>query len=140
MTFEWVAVATACVQFFQTLGGAIFIAVAQSVFQNGITEGIERDAPGLPPQAFINSGASQIRQVLAQLNATEYTVPVLSAYLQGLRNAYFISVGCAGAAFVVALGFSWKKIKKHNQAAGGKEGSAEKGGFKKDGNGETAEA
>lgn len=62
---EDIAVATACVQFFQSFGGAIFIAVAQTVFQNGLIEGIRRDVPGLNPQIFINSGASQVRQVLA---------------------------------------------------------------------------
>ncbi|KAL2016838.1 hypothetical protein VTK56DRAFT_2913 [Thermocarpiscus australiensis] len=129
---EWVPVGTACVQFFQSLGGAIFIAVAQAIFQNGLTEGIERDAPGIPPQAFINSGASEVRRVLAQLNATQYTTAVLNAYLQGLRHSYFITVGCAAAAFVVACGFSWKKIKKHNPGAAGEAGAVENGEAKAD--------
>ncbi|KAK3937861.1 major facilitator superfamily domain-containing protein [Diplogelasinospora grovesii] len=115
---EWVPVATACVQFFQSLGGAIFIAVAQAVFQNGLTEGVQRDAPGLPPEIFINSGASQVRSILEQLHATRYTDAVLNAYLSGLRHAYFITVGCAAAAFVVACGLSWKKIKKQGGGGG----------------------
>lgn len=129
MPHEWIPVATACVQFFQSMGGAIFIAVAQSVFQNGLTEGIQRDAPGIPPEVFINSGASQIPQVLAQLHATQYLTPVLTAYLQGLRNAYFISVACAAAAFCAACGLSWKKIKRHNPAAneGAEKGEANGG-------------
>ncbi|GAB1315837.1 Efflux pump roqT [Madurella fahalii] len=132
MPLDWIPVGTACVQFFQSLGGAIFIAVAQAVFQNGLTEGIQRDAPGLPPQIFINSGASQIRQVLAQLNATQYTEAVLNAYLDGLRNSYFISVACAGAAFLAACGLSWKRIEKRNAAMAGVEGVVEMGESKKD--------
>jgi hypothetical protein len=137
VSHEWIPQATACVQFFQSLGGAIFIAVAQAVFQNGLTEGIERDAPGLPPQAFINSGASEIPLVLQQLGASQYLTAVLTAYLDGLRNSYFITVGCAAAAFVAACGLSWKKIQKM-KAAGPGEGEAEKGEAKGEADGESA--
>lgn len=119
------------------MGGAIFIAVAQSVFQNGLTEGIARDAPSLPPQAFINSGASQIPQVLEQLHATQYLTAVLTAYLAGLRNSYYITVACAAAAFLSACGLSWKKIQKR-QAPTAEKG-AEEGEAKKDGDGESNE-
>lgn len=109
---EDIAVATACVQFFQSFGGAVFIAVAQTVFQNGLIEGIRRDVPGLDPQIFINSGASQVRQVLASMGMEQYTTAVLSAYLTGLRHSYYITVACAAAAFCSVLGLSWINIKK----------------------------
>lgn len=109
---EWVPQATACVQFFQSLGGAVFIAVAQAVFQNGLIEGMEKNAPGIPPEIFINSGASQVREILKTLHAEAQTEAVLRAYLQGLRNSYYITVACATCAFFVACGLSWKKIQK----------------------------
>lgn len=121
-------------QFFQAMGGAIFIAVAQSVFQNGLAEGIERGAPGLSPQIFINSGASEIPQVLERMGASRYLIPVLTAYLDGLRNSYYITVACSGAAFLAACGLSWKKIQKRKPAGAGSpdEGEAEKGEGKTD--------
>ena len=122
-------------QFFQSLGGAIFIAVAQAFFQNGLAEGVERDAPGIPPQIFINSGASQIPQVLEELHAEQYLTEVLTAYLDGLRNSYFITVACAAAAFVAACGLSWKKIHKQKAAVPGG-GEVETGEVSGDANGE----
>ncbi|KAK4166379.1 putative HC-toxin efflux carrier [Cladorrhinum sp. PSN259] len=120
MPLEWIPVATACIQFFQSIGGAIFIAVAQAVFQNGLIDGVEKNTP-LPPDLFINIGASQVRQVLedpkSPTYAPQFVEPVLAAYLQGLRNTYYISAACASAAFVVALGLSWKKIQKQNAPA-----------------------
>ncbi|KAK1759646.1 putative transporter [Echria macrotheca] len=110
---EWIPVATACVQFFQSMGGAIFIAVAQALFQNGLTEAIARDAPGIPAEIFINSGASQVRQILKKLGAEQFTDAVLGAYLDGLRNTYYMTVALSGSAFIVACFLSWKKIKKH---------------------------
>lgn len=109
---EDIAVATACVQFFQSFGGAIFIAVAQTVFQNGLVEGIRRDVPGLDPQIFIKSGASQVKQILASMGMEQYTTAVLSAYLTGLRHSYYITVACAAAAFCAVSGMSWINIKK----------------------------
>lgn len=107
-----IPVATACVQFFQSLGGAVFIAVAQTVFQNGLVAGVARDAPGVAPEIFINSGADQVRQVLQRLGKEQYTTAVLSAYLDGLRNTYYISVACGAAAFFAASGLSWISLKK----------------------------
>lgn len=109
---EDVPVATACVQFFQSFGGAIFIAVAQTVFQNGLVAGVERDAPGLDPEIFINAGANQVREILRSMGQEQYTTAVLSAYLAGLRNTYYITVACASAAFFAALGLSWVSLKK----------------------------
>ncbi|KAK6073445.1 major facilitator superfamily transporter [Seiridium cupressi] len=103
---------TACIQFFQSLGGVLFIAVAQTVFQNGLIEGIARDAPQINPLVFINSGASQIRQVLAAMVQVDAIDAVLGAYTTGLRNTYYISLGTAAAAFLTAFGLQWKKIDK----------------------------
>ncbi|KAH8896988.1 MFS general substrate transporter [Thozetella sp. PMI_491] len=120
LPLEWVPVGSACVQFFQSLGGAIFIAVAQAAFQNGLTQSVQENAPGIPPEIFIHSGASQVRDILASLHAEQLLNVVLEAYLLGLRHAFYISTGCAGGAFLMATGLSWKKIEKHG---GGKKRS-----------------
>lgn len=125
MPLEWVPVATACVQFFQSMGGAIFIAVAQAVFQNGLSEGVRSNAPGIDPQIFINGGASQVRQILEKMHAERFINAVLEAYLQGLRYSYYITVACAAAAFVAACGLSWKKISKRRKAGGDESGGSD---------------
>ena len=109
---EDIPVATACVQFFQSLGGAVFIAVAQSVFQTGLIDGVTRDAPQIDPRIFINSGASQVRAILAAMRQEAATDVVLTAYLTGLRSTFFISTACGGAAFLAAAGLSWQSLKK----------------------------
>jgi hypothetical protein len=114
---ELVPQGTACVQFFQSLGGALFIAVAQTVFQNGLIDGVRRDAPQLDPTVFINSGASSIPEVLAAMGQSDALQAVLTAYMSGLRNTYYISAAAAAAAFVVALGLEWKKIEKKGVTA-----------------------
>ncbi|KAL6696732.1 MFS general substrate transporter [Trichoderma pleuroticola] len=112
LTQEWVPIGTACVQFFQVLGGAVFVAVAQTLFQNGLIDQLEKDNLGINPQLFINSGASEIKSVLASINRLDAFDAVLKAYMLGLRHTYYISVACAGCAFLCCLAFEWRSVKK----------------------------
>ncbi|KAI6781011.1 uncharacterized protein J7T54_003153 [Emericellopsis cladophorae] len=109
---EWVPVGTACVQFFQALGGAVFIAVAQTLFQNGLIDKINADDIDLDPRIFINSGASEIESVLERMGRVDALDTVLEAYMSGLRNTFYSSVACAGMAFLFVLGLRWKSVKK----------------------------
>lgn len=47
LPLEDVPVATACISFFQQLGGALLIAVSQSLFQNELVASIRTGAPQL---------------------------------------------------------------------------------------------
>lgn len=108
--------ATASVQFFQALGGSVFIAVAQTVFQNGLVNNLLRDAPDIDPAIIINSGASQLREVVVkQIGRPDAVDAVLGAYTLGLRNTYYISVAAAGCAFLATWGLEWKRIQKTGQ-------------------------
>lgn len=109
---DLVPVGTACVQFFQSLGGAIFIAVAQTLFQNGLLDTLAEDNIGIDGRIFINSGASQIKHVLERMGRVDALESVLKAYMKGLRNTYYISVACACCAFVAAACLEWRSVKK----------------------------
>lgn len=109
---EWVPVGTACIQFFQALGGALFIAVAQTLFQNGLFDKIKADNIGIDPKIFINSGASEIGDVLERMGRSDAFETVVEAYMVGLRDTYYISVACAGCAFITCCCFEWRSVKK----------------------------
>ncbi|KHO01780.1 MFS toxin efflux pump (AflT) [Metarhizium album ARSEF 1941] len=106
-----VPVGTACVQFFQALGGAIFVAVAQTLFQNGLIDALGKDKTGIDGRIFINTGASQIKHVLERLGRLDALDRVLAAYMTGLRHTFYISVACAGCAFLAVLGLEWRSVK-----------------------------
>jgi hypothetical protein len=123
-----VPVATAMVSFFQSLGGALFIAVAQSLFQHGLTDNIRRGAPELDPQIFLRSGATQIRTILAGLGAEDRLEVVLQGYVDGLTHTFWISTACAIAALFVCFGLEWKNIKKGDGQGTGKKAKDEESG------------
>ncbi|KAE8350321.1 hypothetical protein BDV28DRAFT_151062 [Aspergillus coremiiformis] len=66
---------TAAVMFFQTLGGALSIAVGQSVFQNGLMDGIRDYVPSVDPGAIVGAGATEIRRVLETLGSWTGLMP-----------------------------------------------------------------
>ncbi|KXX82906.1 putative HC-toxin efflux carrier TOXA [Madurella mycetomatis] len=112
---ELIPQATACVQFFQSLGGSVFIAVAQTVFEDGLIRNLVRNAPDIDPAVIVNSGASDVRHFLEQMGRLDAVDAVLGAYVMGLRSTYYISAAAAGCAFLVTWGLDWKRIRKPSE-------------------------
>ncbi|KAL4978989.1 major facilitator superfamily domain-containing protein [Aspergillus desertorum] len=110
---------TAAVMFFQTLGGALFIAVAQSLFQNGLIEGIVKYAPSVDPAAIVKAGATEMRHVLGELGQLDQLENVILAFLDGLRDTHRLSLALFLASFVVACFFEWRSVKEGGKSAEG---------------------
>ncbi|CEJ59955.1 hypothetical protein PMG11_08553 [Penicillium brasilianum] len=109
---EDIPVGTASVMFLQTLGGAIFIAVGQAVFQNGLQAGIRAYSPKVDPSAILNAGATEMRHVLATLGQLDQLDGVIKAYMNGLRDTFRVSLALVLAAFVTSFFLEWKSVKK----------------------------
>ncbi|KAL4952726.1 major facilitator superfamily domain-containing protein [Aspergillus filifer] len=111
---------TAAVMFFQTLGGALFIAVAQSLFQNGLIEGVREYAPSVDPAKIVEAGATEMRHVLEDLGQLDQLTNVISGFLKGLVDTYRLSLALFCVAFLVSLGFEWRSVKE-GEGQGGEE-------------------
>ncbi|OQE19402.1 hypothetical protein PENSTE_c015G04019 [Penicillium steckii] len=109
---EDIPVGTAAVMFFQTLGGALFIAVGQSVFQNGLIEGISKYTTGVDPVAIVGAGATEMRKVLSEVGKLDQLDGVIKSYMSGLRDSYRVSLALMLVAFVSSLFLEWKSVKK----------------------------
>jgi len=114
LPLEDIPIGTACVIFTPTLGGSLFISVAQTVFQNGVIKGTEKFVPSLDPHMLLEVGATQIRQLLVKLGITDQLPAVLNAYMVGLVDVYRVSLGCGVAAFAATLFVEWKNVKEED--------------------------
>ncbi|OCK78902.1 putative MFS toxin efflux pump [Lepidopterella palustris CBS 459.81] len=112
LPMEDIPIGTVSTMFFQSLGGALFIAVGQSVFQNGLIDGLKLYAPELDPKVMVNTGATAIRGVLKQIGREDQLRPVLMAYVHGLKDCYRVVVAAAGIAFLMTCLLEWKSVKK----------------------------
>jgi hypothetical protein len=94
--------------FGQTLGGAVFLALGQTVFTNGLIHALHTTSPNINPQTIINAGASGIRATVSRA-----ALPgVLSAYNKAINETFYLGAGAAVTCFFLAWGIGWKNIKK----------------------------
>ncbi|KAL6247574.1 hypothetical protein RBB50_005920 [Rhinocladiella similis] len=93
--------------FAQTLGGAIFVSVANNVFDNKLSTGL-RGIPGINADIVTHIGATDLRRGVAP----EYLHSVLVVYNQALRNAFYVCVALAAATILGAVLMPWLSLKK----------------------------
>lgn len=101
-----VPIATATVMFAQTLGGAVFISVAQNVFTNEVLKNLSTVADVIPQQV-VNIGATDLKTFIP-----ESLLPrVISAYNDGLGAAFYVSTATGALSLLGASFVQWKSVK-----------------------------
>lgn len=102
-----IPIGTAIVMFSQTLGGALFISVAQNVFTNRLLQNVKAIVPDLDPMAVMNAGATTLQQVIP----SQYLAGVRLAYNDSLMDTFYVGVAMAAVSFFGAILFEWKSVK-----------------------------
>lgn len=110
-----IPVGNAVAIFFNSLGGAISISIAQNIFSNTLVKEIPKYTSGVNPAIIIMAGATHIREV----TPPSQLVGVLYAYNIAVTHSYILSIACASIVFVVSLGFEWKSVKGQKIEIGG---------------------
>ena len=99
--------------FFNTLGGAIAVSIAQNIFANTLKQELPKLVPGLDPNIIINAGATHVRDV-----ATAEQLPgVLEAYNRAVTTAFILAIASGGLAFLCSFAMEHKTIKKKEKVA-----------------------
>ena len=94
--------------FSQTLGSALLLSFAQTIFSNGLVSALPIFAPGVDPQTVITAGASGVREAVSRS-----ALPgVLDAYSKAISETFYLGAGAAVATFVFGCGIGWKSVKK----------------------------
>ncbi|KAH6883832.1 major facilitator superfamily domain-containing protein [Thelonectria olida] len=99
-----IPVGTATLMFSQTLGGSVFVQVAQNVFTNQLAT--ELRGVGVDAEIVLSVGATELRDnVPAQL-----LHQVLVAYSKALTNTWYVSVATAVLSLIPAAFIPWKSV------------------------------
>ena len=108
LKLEDIPIGTAIITLCQTLGGAVFISVAQSIFGNLLSEKVVNVIPGSRGGLVQQVGATSLRDVVDP----QYYPSVLRAYNGALTETWFIAVALAALSIIGAAGMEWKSVKK----------------------------
>jgi EmrB/QacA subfamily drug resistance transporter len=113
-----VAIGASVIFFMQTMGGALFISVAQNLFINQLADGLARaNIPGISPSLVTSVGATELRKVVPQADLPR----VLLEYNSALRATFYVAVGAGCVLWIGAAMMEWKSVKQQQPAAAGKE-------------------
>lgn len=111
---ESIPIATAIILFAQSLAGAIFVAVGNSVLRNQLESGLEAaKLPGVDIAKVLSIGATEFRQVIPIKSLSG----VLHIYNDALDKVFTISIPLAGLGAICALGMEWKSLKSKKEPA-----------------------
>ncbi|KAJ7111214.1 MFS transporter [Mycena epipterygia] len=102
-----VPIGTSMIMFAQTLGGALFISIAQNVFTNKLVSGLIANVPGVSPSLVLSAGATSLKDAVPQ----EFLAGVLFAYNEAVVAAFYVAVAMACISLVGALVTEWRSIK-----------------------------
>ncbi|KAK4500278.1 hypothetical protein PRZ48_008467 [Zasmidium cellare] len=102
-----VPIGTAIIMFSQTLGGALFVSVAQNVFTNSLLKNLKTLVPDLDPAKVLAAGATTLQQAVP----AQYLAGVREAYNGAITDTFYVGVALGTASMVGAVFFEWKSIK-----------------------------
>ncbi|CAM1503053.1 Fc.00g078290.m01.CDS01 [Cosmosporella sp. VM-42] len=102
------SIATAVLVFSQTFGGAVFITVANVIFNNKLKDELVSRLPHLSADAIIAAGATGLRDAVS----TEDLPGALAAYAKGVDSTFYLAVAASICMFLAAFGTGWKDIRK----------------------------
>jgi hypothetical protein len=98
---------TSVVIFLQTLGGALFVSVAQNVFTNKLKDGLAEYAPALDPAIILRTGATSIQSTTPK----QFLQGVTLAYNNALVRAFIVSTALASFSMIGSALIEWKSVK-----------------------------
>ncbi|CAG8172795.1 unnamed protein product [Penicillium nalgiovense] len=106
-----IAVGIAIITFAQSLSGAMFISIAQTVFQNRLVASIATYAPNISPNALTKAGAANLSHLVPK-----HMLPsVLHAYNIAVIQTFYVSVAAALLSFIGAGLVQWKSMKRRQK-------------------------
>ena len=98
---------TAMAMFAQTFGGALFVSVAQNVFNNRLIEQLRADVRDVDPRIILSVGATSLRDRIAP----NVLPRVQEAYNSALTETWYIAVAMVCLSAIGAVFVEWKSVK-----------------------------
>ena len=109
--------ANSLVVFFNSLGGALSISIAQNIFSNSLAKQLALNVPATDAVKIINAGATNVVSV----TPPQFLADALSSYNTAVTNTFILAVVAGSLAFIDSLFMEWKSVKGKKLSPGGME-------------------
>ncbi|KKA27575.1 hypothetical protein TD95_001421 [Thielaviopsis punctulata] len=101
-----VATGTSIMVFLQTLGGAVFVAVGQSVFSQVLTNSLKAKVPGIDVHKILRVGATQVQTLGSE---TDVKV-IMKSYNEALKAVFLVCAVSAGVSALGSMAAEWRNM------------------------------
>jgi MFS family permease len=101
-----VPIAMSGIFFAQTLGGAVFLAIGQTIFTGTLVSGV-KNIQGLDPVVIVHAGATELRKYVP----TDLLEAVLTTYNRAVINTFYIAVVLGCLSLIGSCLVEWRNIK-----------------------------
>ena len=109
-----VPVGTALITLTQSLFGAVFVSVAQNVFENQLGTNVHKLLPGFDTTKILQGGATTAAGNLPP-GAQGMEAQLLSAFSKSITQTFYIPLALGALSIIGALGTEWKSLKKEKK-------------------------
>lgn len=97
----------AIIYFAQNFGPAVFLAIAQTIFLNRLSENLTVLVPGLSPNAVNNMGLTELRMFVGQ----DELGKALGVLDKSLMQTWYLAVGLTCMTMVGSIAMEWGSVK-----------------------------
>lgn len=104
------ATGTAIIVFTQTIGGSMFVSVAENVFNNKLVSYTLEYAPGMDPNTVLSAGATSIQQIIKE-QFPKYLEGVTLAYNDAITQTFLVSASMAAVSLFGSGFMPWGSVK-----------------------------
>ena len=112
LPLDLVPTGTAVIVFAQTLGGAVCVAIAQTIFQNKLIAKTAEYAPRIDPSVILAMGATNIHTEIP----AEDLQGVILAYDKALTQVFIVAVATAALSIIGSAAMEWRSVKKSKKS------------------------
>lgn len=102
-----VSIGVALMFFFQSMGGAVWVAVSQNLYINHLAQALP-SISGIDTSAILKAGATGLADMVPEGKIG----PVLVIYNSALHRAFILPVALSCTTILPALGMEWRNVKK----------------------------
>ncbi|KAL3421609.1 major facilitator superfamily transporter [Phlyctema vagabunda] len=95
--------------FFNALGGALAISIAQNIFSNALKSELQ-NIQGIDAEALLRAGATDIARKIPDA----LLAPALSAFSYAITRAYILGIAAAATALVCSFLMQFRSVKEQN--------------------------
>ncbi|KAJ4286162.1 hypothetical protein N0V90_013511 [Kalmusia sp. IMI 367209] len=102
-----IAVGASLIVFIQSIGGAIFTSVGNTVLTNQIVSNLAKHAPSVPPMLVLGTGASELKNTFSE----DVLPGIVLSYNDALQKVFLVCTVMAAFTIIGSLCIEWNSVK-----------------------------